>query len=79
MKYKGNSAKIDDIEPSEKDYIISEITSNMSDEDKENGFATRRLYSETDKKDYMYFLIYDKDGMHKIKKYEATESDLYDD
>ena len=73
MKYKGKSSKIDDIEPSEKDYIISEITSNMSEEEKENGFAIRQLFSEKENKYFMYDLLYDKDGMHTIRKYEQGE------
>ena len=77
LKYIGITVKIDNIEPSEKDYVISEITSNMSDYEKEIGFATRRLYSKTDTKDYMYDLIYDKDGMHKITRYEVTDNDVF--
>ena len=73
LKYKGESVRIDNIDPSEKEYVISEITSNMSDDEKADGFATKQLFSEKEQKFFMYDLIYDKDGMHRITKYEVDE------
>lgn len=70
LKYKNETVKIDNITPSEKNYVISEITSNMSKDEIKNGFAARRLYNQKDKKDYTYSLIYDKDGNHIINKYD---------
>lgn len=65
-------------EEGELDYVINEITSNMSEQDYNNGFVTRQLPREKEKKYYFYDLIYNEDGNHFIMKYEGNEDELYD-
>lgn len=51
----------------ERDYAISEITSNMSPEEKVKGYAIRNLKNE------YFHLEYDKNGKHKIGKFIINE------
>ena len=78
MKYKGKSVKIDGISPKQKEYIFNEVNSTASDFEKEKGIVTRRLHNYDEKVDYIYTIIYDKDGNHNITRSIKIDNDIYD-
>lgn len=69
--------KIDNISPKQKEYIFNEINTNISNEEKIKGIVTRRLYNYDEKKDYLYTVIYDKNGKHQISRSIKIDDDIY--
>ena len=70
LKKEGEIVIMEGSEPFKKgemDYAITEITSNMSDDEKARGSATRRLGNN------FIRLKYDENGKHKMKKYTVSE------
>lgn len=57
----------DPFDKGEMDYAITEITSNMSDDEKARGFATRRLGNN------FIHLKYNQNGKHEMGKYKVSE------
>ena len=78
LKYRGESAIIKNISPKQKEYIFNEVNSTISDEEKAKGFVTRRLHNYDEKTDYLYTVIYDKDGKHQITRSIKIDDNFYD-
>lgn len=78
LRNKINSVKIDNISPRQKEYIFNEIASSISDDEKAKGIVTRRLHNYDEKKDYLYTVIYDKNGQYQISRSIKIDDDIYD-
>ena len=75
LKNEGKIVIMEGSEPfseGEINYAITEITSNMSPDEKAKGYAVRKLGNE-----YTH-LKYDKNGKHKMGKFDVNER-LYDE
>lgn len=77
LKYRGNSVKIDNISPKQKEYIFNEINSTISEEEKAKGTLKRLLHNYDEKADYLYHVKYDKNGNHKIIRSIKIDDDFY--
>ena len=78
LKYKAKDAKIDNISPRQREYIFNEVNTTASDVEKEKGLVTRRLHNYDEEVDYLYTIIYDKDGKHKITRSIKIDENFYD-
>ena len=73
-RYKGNVVKMNNLENWEREYVYSKIDSDLSEYEKEIGVTYRRLNNEKKKKDYLYFIEYDKNGKHNVIRIDIDEN-----
>ena len=75
-RYTGEVVKMNNLDNDEREFVYSIINTDLSDEEKLNGIATRRLYNEKLKRDYLYYIEYDENGKHNVKRYYISD-DIY--
>lgn len=67
---------MNNLEDWEREYVYSKINSDLSDKEKEIGVTYRRLNNEKLKRDYLYYIEYDKNGKHNVIRIDIDD-DIY--